>query len=230
MKKIYWLPLALLPGVLVAPPGRAQTAPGTSAAATGPVTGVVRQAADRTPLPGVNVVVKGTSNGTSTDSEGRYTLPNVPAGATLVFSFVGFEGVERKADGGPLDVTLTASNRDLDEVIVLGYGIKQERRDLVTAVQEVSSKDIIDSRQTNIVNALQGKVAGVNITSSGGGAGEGASIVIRGGTSLDGDNQPLFIIDGMIMDNSSFQESTAPGGGSAFNGLLGRSVGAPAGH
>ncbi len=226
MKKIYWLPLALLPGVLAAPPSHAQTAPSAAAATTGPVTGVVRQAADRVALPGVNVVVKGTSNGTATDSEGRYTLTNVPAGATLVFSFVGFESLERKAEGGPLDVTLTASNRDLDEVIVLGYGIKQERRDLVTAVQEVSSKDIIDSRQTNVVNALQGKVAGVNITSSGGGPGEGASIVIRGGTSLDGDNQPLFVIDGMIMDNSSFQESTAPGGGSAFNGLLGRSVGA----
>ena len=227
MKKIYWLPLALLPGVLAAPPGHAQTAPGsTEASAAGTITGVVRQAADRIALPGVNVVVKGTSNGTATDSEGRYTLTNVPAGATLVFSFVGFESLERKAGGGPLDVTLTASNRDLDEVIVLGYGIKQERRDLVTAVQEVTSKDIIDSRQPNIVNALQGKVAGVNITSSGGGPGEGASIVIRGGTSLDGDNQPLFVIDGMIMDNSSFQESTAPGGGSAFNGLLGRSVGA----
>ncbi|MGI4864019.1 MAG: SusC/RagA family TonB-linked outer membrane protein [Janthinobacterium lividum] len=225
MKKIYWLPFALLPGVLVAPPGHAQTTP-SAAAAAGTITGVVRQATDRTPLPGVNVVIKGTSNGTSTDGSGRYTLANVPAGATLVFSFVGYESVERRADGGALDITLTASNRDLDEVVVLGYGIKQERRDLVTAVQEVTSKDIIDSRQPNIVNALQGKVAGVNITSSGGGAGEGASIVIRGGTSLDGDNQPLFVIDGMIMDNSSFQESTAPGGGSAFNGLLGRSVGA----
>lgn len=226
MKKIYWLPLALLPGVLVAPPGRAQTAPSAATAATGTITGVVRQASDRTPLPGVNVVVKGTSTGTSTDGSGRYTLAGVPDGATLVFSFVGYTSLERRADGGPLDVTLAASNRDLDEVLVLGYGIKQERRDLVTAVQEVTSKDIIDSRQPNIVNALQGKVAGVNITSSGGGAGEGASIVIRGGTSLDGNNQPLFVIDGMIMDNSSFQESTAPGGGSAFNGLLGRSVGA----
>jgi TonB-linked SusC/RagA family outer membrane protein len=226
MKKIYWLSFALLPGVLIALPGHAQTAPTTAAAATGTITGVVRQATDRTPLPGVNVVVKGTATGTATDGEGRYTLAGVPAGATLVFSFVGYESVERKADGGALDVALTASNRDLDEVVVLGYGIKQERRDLVTAVQEVTSKDIIESRQTNIVNAMQGKVAGVNITSSGGGPGEGASIVIRGGTSLDGDNQPLFVIDGMIMDNSSFQESTAPGGGSAFNGLLGRSVGA----
>lgn len=225
MRKIYFLPFALLPGVLVAPAGYAQTAP-SGVAAPAPITGVVRQATDRTPLPGVNVVVKGTSTGTSTNADGRYSLAGVPAGATLVFSFVGYEPVERRADGGPLDIALTASNRDLDEVVVLGYGIKQERRDLVTAVQEVSSKDIIDSRQPNVVNALQGKVAGVNITSSGGGAGEGASIVIRGGTSLDGDNQPLFVIDGMIMDNSSFQESSAPGGGSAFNGLLGRSVGA----
>ena len=227
MKKIYLLPFALLPGALVVVPAWAQTAPGAAASpAAGTITGVVRQAADRTPLPGVNVIVKGTSNGTATDGSGRYSIAGVPAGATLVFSFVGFEPIERRADGSPLDVTLAASNRDLDEVVVLAYGIKQDRRDLATAVQEVSSKDIIDSRQTNIVNALQGKVAGVNITSSGGGAGEGASIVIRGGTSLDGDNQPLFVIDGLIMDNSSFQESTAPGGGSAFNGLLGRSVGA----
>ena len=225
MRKIYWLPVALLPALGSALPSQAQTNPAATAA-NGPITGVVRQASDRTPLPGVNVIVKGTSNGTSTDADGRYTLANVPAGATLVFSFVGYEPVERRAEGGPLDITLKASNRDLDEVVVLAYGIKQERRDLVTAVQEVTSKDIIDSRQTNIVNALQGKVAGVNITSSGGGAGEGASIVIRGGTSLDGDNQPLFVIDGMIMDNSSFQESTAPGGGSAFNGIMGRSVGA----
>ncbi|TVT41372.1 SusC/RagA family TonB-linked outer membrane protein [Hymenobacter setariae] len=227
MKKFYWLPFALLPGALVAPPGHAQTAPGAAAPApAGTITGVVRQSTDRTPLPGVNVIVKGTNNGTATDANGRYTLSGVPAEATLVFSFVSYVSVERRADGSALDVTLAADARDLDEVVVLGYGIKQERRDLVTAVQEVTSKDIIDSRQPNIVNALQGKVAGVNITSSGGGAGEGASIVIRGGTSLDGDNQPLFVIDGMIMDNSSFQESTAPGGGSAFNGLLGRSVGA----
>jgi TonB-linked SusC/RagA family outer membrane protein len=121
---------------------------------------------------------------------------------------------------------LKESTTGLDEVVVTAYNIAQDKRTLVTSVQEVKSKDIIDSRQTNIVNALQGKVAGVNITSSGGAPGEGASIVIRGGTSLDGNNQPLFVIDGMIMDNSSFSESAAPGAGSQFNGLLGRSVGA----
>ena len=77
------------------------------------------------------------------------------------------------------------------------------------------------------MNALQDKVAGVSITSSGGVPGEGSSIVIRGGNSLDGDNQPLFAIDGVIMDSSSFAESTVLGGGSGFNSLLGRSTGMP---
>ena len=77
------------------------------------------------------------------------------------------------------------------------------------------------------MNALQGKVAGVSITSSGGAPGEGSSIVIRGGNSLDGDNQPLFVIDGVIMDSSSFAESTVPGGCPGFNGLLSRSTGTP---
>jgi TonB-linked SusC/RagA family outer membrane protein len=227
MKKRYLLPFAVLPGVLLSPPGLAQTTPAAQASSpVGTVTGTVHQASDRSTLPGVNVVVKGTSNGTSTNADGKFTLANVPAGATLVFSFVGYVSVERRAGAEPLDVSLAADASDLDEVVVLGYGIKEAQRNTVTAVQNISSQDIIDSRQTNVVNAMQGKVAGVNITSSGGGAGEGASIVIRGGTSLDGDNQPLFIIDGLIMDNSSFQESTAPGGGSAFNGLLGRSVGA----
>ncbi|MGI4833402.1 MAG: SusC/RagA family TonB-linked outer membrane protein [Janthinobacterium lividum] len=227
MKKRYLLPFAVLPGVLLAPPSFAQTAPAAQAPSpAGTVAGVVRQESDRTTLPGVNVVVKGTSNGTSTNADGKFTLANVPAGATLVFSFVGYVSVERRAGAEPIDVSLHADASDLDEVVVLGYGIKEEQRNLVTATQTVTGQSIVDSRQTNVVNALQGKVAGVNITSSGGGAGEGASIVIRGGTSLDGDNQPLFVIDGLIMDNSSFQESTAPGGGSAFNGLLGRSVGA----
>ncbi len=230
MRKTYWLCLALLPGGLLAPPGHAQTTPAaqaqTPSPAGGTVTGTVRQATDRTALPGVNVLVKGTNNGTATDGAGHFSLSGVPAGATLVFSFVGYTSLERRAEGDVLDITLVANASDLDEVVVLGYGIKQAQRDIVTSVQEVKSKDIIDSRQTNLVNALQGKVAGVNITSSGGGAGEGASIIIRGGTSLDGNNQPLFVVDGMIMDNSSFAESSAPGGGSDFNGLLGRSVGA----
>ena len=216
MKKRYWLLLLLL-GVLLAPPGWAQPAARA-------VTGLVTSGTDKSPLPGVTVLVKGTTTGTTTGSDGRYAVQAAP-GAVLVFSFIGYTSIERTAGAdGAVDVALKESTTGLDEVVVTAYNIAQDKRELVTAIQEVKAKDIIDSRQTNVVNALQGKVAGVTITSSGGAPGEGAAIVIRGGTSLDGDNQPLFVIDGMIMDNSSFQESTAPGGGSAFNGLLGRSV------
>jgi TonB-linked SusC/RagA family outer membrane protein len=191
------------------------------------ITGVVTAATDRSPLPGVTVLVKGTTTGTSTGADGRYTIQAAP-GSTLTFSFIGYTTLERAVgEETSLDIGLKENTTELKDVVVTGYNIGQERRDIVTAVQEVKAKDIIDSRQNNVVNALQGKVAGVNITSSGGSPGEGTSIVIRGGTSLDGDNQPLFIIDGIIMDNSSFQESTAPGGGSQFNGQLGRSVGTP---
>ncbi|GAC1591260.1 MAG: SusC/RagA family TonB-linked outer membrane protein [Hymenobacter sp.] len=217
MKKNYWLLLLLL-GVLLAPPGWGQTAR--------PVTGIVTSATDQSPLPGVTVLVKGTTTGSTTGSDGRYSVPAAP-GAVIVFSFIGYAPQERAVGStATLDVALKESTTGLDEVVVTAYNIEQEKRTLVTAVQEVKSKDIIDSRQTNVVNALQGKVAGVSITSSGGAPGEGAAIVIRGGTSLDGNNQPLFVIDGMIMDNSSFSESAAPGAGSQFNGLLGRSVGA----
>ena len=215
MKKTYWLLLLLC---MLATPGWAQTAR--------PVTGLVTSATDQSPLPGVTVLVKGTTTGSTTGSDGRYSVSAAP-GAVLVFSYIGYAPQERTVGAdGAVDVGLKESTTGLEEVVVTGYNIEQEKRTLVTAIQEVKSKDIIDSRQSNVVNALQGKVAGVEITSSGGAPGEGAAIVIRGGTSLDGNNQPLFVIDGMIMDNSSFQESTAPGGGSAFNGLLGRSVGA----
>jgi TonB-linked SusC/RagA family outer membrane protein len=217
MNRLYLLAPVL--SVAAALPGHAQQNLRT-------VTGTVTDASN-TPLPGVTVLVKGTTNGASTGADGRFSLQAAP-GSTLSFSFIGYTSQERTVGpDGAVDISLKENTTALRDVVITGYNVAQERRDIVTAVQEVKAKDIIDSRQTNIVNALQGKVAGVNITSSGGAPGEGASIVIRGGTSLDGDNQPLFIIDGMIMDNSSFQESTAPGGGSQFNGILGRSVGTP---
>ena len=219
MKKQYWLLLLLL-GVLLAPPGWAQTAPR-------PVTGLVTAVTDQSPLPGVTVLVKGTTIGSTTGSDGRFALSAAP-GAVLVFSFIGFTSQERTVGAdGAVDVSLKESTAALDEVIVTSLGIRQERREVNYGAQQVSGEEIIDTRQSNIVNALQGKVAGVSITSSGGAPGEGSSIVIRGGNSLDGDNQPLFVIDGVIMDNSSFAESSVPGGGSGFNGLLGRSAATP---
>lgn len=216
MNRLYLLAPAL--GMATVLPGHAQQNQRT-------ITGTVTSAADRSPLPGVTVLVKGTATGTSTGADGRYTIQAAP-GSTLTFSFIGYTTLERPiGDGNTLDIGLKENTTELNNVVVTAYGIEQERREVNYGVQQVEGKELIDSRQTNVVNALQGKIAGVNITSSGGAPGEGAAIVIRGGTSLDGDNQPLFVIDGITMDNNSFTESTLPGGGSAFNGTTGRSVG-----
>ena len=217
MNKLYLLLLIL--GVLLAPPGHAQD--------LRTITGTVTGATDRSPLPGVTVLVKGTTTGTSTGPDGRYSVQAAP-GSTLTFSFIGYTTQERTiGNDATIDVSLPENTTELKDVVVTAFGIKQERRQINYAAQEVKGQEIIDTRQPNIVNALQGKIAGVSVTSSGGAPGEGASIVIRGGNSLDGDNQPLFVIDGIIIDNSSFSETTVPGGGSGFNGTLARSVGSP---
>lgn len=191
------------------------------------VTGKVTATDDSGPLPGVSVKVKGSNNVVQTNTAGVYSI-KANAGEVLVFSYIGYAAQEKTVTAaGTLNVTLVADNQALNEVVVTAFNIAQDRKSLNYAFQNVKSKDIEESRQQNIVNALQGKVAGAVITSSGGGPGEGASIVLRGGTSLDGDNQPLFVVDGVPLDNSSFVESTAPGAGSAFNGVMGRSLGTP---
>ncbi|GAB3935590.1 SusC/RagA family TonB-linked outer membrane protein [Mucilaginibacter myungsuensis] len=192
------------------------------------VTGKVTSAEDRSPLPGVTVKIKGTTTATQTSATGDYTI-KADIGQTLVFSFIGNipqEAVVTSATT-PLNVQLRTDSKSLDEVMVTAFNIKQDRKAINYAAQNVTGKDIEESRQQNLVNALQGKVAGAVITSSGGGPGEGANIVLRGGTSLDNDNSPLFVIDGVPLDNSSFVESLSPGAGSGFNGVLGRSVGTP---
>lgn len=191
------------------------------------VTGKVTATDDSGPLPGVSVKVKGTNNVVQTSTMGVFTIKANP-GDILIFSYIGYTPQEKPVTtAGVMNVVLVADNKALEEVVVTAFNIAQDRKSLNYAFQNVKSKDIEESRQQNIVNALQGKVAGAVITSSGGGPGEGASIVLRGATSLDGDNQPLFVVDGVPLDNSSFVESLAPGAGSAFNGVMGRSLGTP---
>lgn len=167
------------------------------------VTGKVTSANDNLPLPGVSVKIKGKTGGTTTDPQGNYTIA-AQNNDVLIFSFIGMVSQEVAVNGAKvLNVKLTEDSRILNEVAVTAFGVRQEVRGLGFSTQNVRSQEIVESQQPNIVNALQGKVAGVQITNSSGAAGSSANIMIRGGSSLSGNNQPLFILDGIPIDNST---------------------------
>ncbi len=176
------------------------------------IQGKVTSSDDGLPLPGTSVVLKGTSNGTTTNADGNYTLGNIPTtGGILVFSFLGYETYEVSiGDRSILNVSLSPDANQLSEVVVTSLGIERKRQSLGYAVQSVGAKELTEVKQPNIVSALQGQVAGVQITNTGGGPGMGARIVVRGLTSLNpgADNQPLFIIDGVPIDNTTNDNAT----------------------
>ncbi|MBQ0114606.1 MAG: SusC/RagA family TonB-linked outer membrane protein [Bacteroidales bacterium] len=175
----------------------------TAVAQNNKVTGVVTDASGE-PLIGATVMVKGTSRGTSTDIDGRYSI-NAPQGSTLVISYIGSKPMEIKVTGSNLDVTMESSDTNLDEVVVTALGIKKERKSLGYAVDDLKAEELMRNKTANAISSLSGKIAGVNITQSSGAAGAGAQIILRGGTSgsENRDNQPLFVVDGIIYDNSS---------------------------
>lgn len=150
------------------------------------------------PVIGATIMEKGTSNGTTTDIEGNFTI-NVEPKATIVISYVGYQTQEIKVDGKThLDITIKEDNQILDEVVVVGYGT-MKKSDMTGAISSVNGSDLAKRTTTNPAEALQGKIAGVNITKSGGNAGAGVSVKIRGVKTF-GDNEPLYIIDGFPGD------------------------------
>ena len=193
---------------------------GSALAATSPVPGVDAESyfvADGTisgrvtdakgqALPGVTVVVEGTSLGSSTNAEGGFAITGVPAGEhTLVISFVGYTTVRRPFTSGAgqnpsLTVQLQENATALSEAVVVGYGT-QTRQDVTGSVTSVTSKDFVKGQITSPEQLVQGKVAGVQITNGGGAPGEVSTIRIRGGSSLNASNDPLLVIDGVPVDN-----------------------------
>ena len=157
------------------------------------------------PIIGASVLVKGSGTGTVTDINGKFSV-EAPVGSTLVVSFVGYATEEVKV-GAASDYTVTLKDdtQSLSEVVVTAMGIKKEKKALGYSVSDINSKELMKNKQTNVVNSLAGKIPGVNITQAGGAAGAGSNIVIRGGNSASEsrDNQPLFVVDGIIYDNST---------------------------
>ena len=167
------------------------------------VTGKVTSATDGLPLPGISVRIKGKSGGTTTNAQGNYAL-ETGSQDILVFSSIGMTTKELPVNGTKvINVKLVEDTRILNEVAVTAFGVKQDVRSLGFSTQNVKAQELVESQQPNVVNALQGKVAGVQITNSSGAAGSSANIMIRGGSSLSGNNQPLFILDGIPIDNST---------------------------
>ena len=163
------------------------------------------------PLIGASVVVKGTTAGAITDVDGKYSL-SVPSDATtLVISFTGFTSQEISIGASSvIDVTLE-EGAALQEVVVTAFGIKKDKSNLGYAVSGVTSDDLTTAHTTNVTNALTAKVAGIRVAGAGGSF-SSSSIIIRGFTSFQGSNQPLFVVDGVSVDNS--------GGGSTLqNGV-----------
>ncbi len=186
------------------------------AAQTVSVSGQVT-ANDGESLPGVSVMVKGTTRGTVTDINGKYQLTNLQPKATLVFSFTGFQKVEQTLNGqSTLDVQLKESTNELDEVVVTSFNIAKDKRELGYGSQTIKGDILKNTGDPNMVAAMQGKLAGVTINGSGGAPGAGTNIIIRGINSLSGgnDNQPLFIVDGIIISNNTFAGNALPSAGS----------------
>ena len=157
-------------------------------------------------LIGVSVVIKGTTFGTITDFDGNYNLQNVPATATLVFSYVGMHTQEHKITSSTsvLNITMRADALMIDEVVVTAMGIQQEKKRMNFAVQSISSETLTENKSPNFVNALQGKIAGLSVTNSSGSPNSGTQVIIRGISSINNgqSNEPLFILDGMPISGS----------------------------
>jgi TonB-dependent SusC/RagA subfamily outer membrane receptor len=161
------------------------------------VRGVVKDSSTGESIPAASVIVKGTSNGTITDNDGNYTI-SVASDASLVVSSIGYRTQEVAVEGRrSIDIELLPDIEFLDEVVVTAMGISREKKALGYAVQDLKSDELVHAASASLSSALQGKLSGVEISSSSGMPGASSKIVIRGARSLDGNNTPLYVVDGM---------------------------------
>ena len=179
------------------------------------ITGTVEDADG--PMIGATVKVVGTSNGTVTDLDGNFKIKCKP-GDMLEVSYVGYATIQVKASNG-MKVVLSEDKTLLSEVVVTALGIKRERKALGYALSEVKGEDLQKAKETNVVNSLSGKVAGLVVQNTAGGAAGSTRVMLRGNTEMTGDNQPLYVIDGVPLDNTNFGSAGAAGGYDLGDGI-----------
>ena len=168
------------------------------------VSGVVTGSDENEPVPGVNVLLQGTTGGTVTNIEGRYSISVPNDEAVLVFSSVGYETqTVTVGNQSTLNVTLSSDLKQLNEVVVTALGIEREKKALGYSVEEIQGEALTEAREVNVANSLMGKVAGVQVNKSSSGVTGSTRVIIRGNSSLAGDNQPLYVVDGIPIDNSN---------------------------
>lgn len=172
------------------------------------ITGRVVDQTD-TPIMMANVLEAGTTNGTATDMDGNYQI-SVPVGATLEFSFIGYTPEKRKIEAGMsvLDIVLQEDTQVLDAVVVTALGIKRQEKALSYNAQSVKSDELTRVKDANLINSLSGKIAGVTIQTSSSGVGGAAKVVMRGTKSIEGNNNALYVIDGIPMYNAQGEQGT----------------------
>lgn len=190
MKQIYLRCLSMLLLTLLTITAYAQTT----------VSGTVRDS-QGAPIPAASILVKGTTQGVSSDANGKFTITAAP-GSVLVFRYIGFSPQEiTVGTATTVNVVLANEDNNLNEVVVTALGIRREKKSLGYAVQEVKGEALVEAREPNLVNTLSGKVSGLQITRSSTGPGGSSKITLRGNNSLTGDNQPLIVIDGVPVNN-----------------------------
>ena len=188
------------------------------------VSGKITSASDGSGIPGANVLLKGTTTGSVTDVDGNYSL-SIPSGAgTLVVSFIGYTTQEIEIGSrSVIDVALNDDVQQLSEVVVTAFGMEKEKKALGYSVEEVGSKELVKTQTRSAMQAIQGKVAGVQITNASGAPGSTTNVVLRGTSSLTGGNQALFIVDGVPVNNSNNnaagQLTGSVDGGNAINDI-----------
>ena len=178
------------------------------------VTGTIISSEDNSGIPGVNILIKGSSTGTTTDLDGKYSLSVPGSESFLIFSSVGYNTMEIEVGNRSIiDLTMEVDVTQLSEIVVTAFGIEKDKKEITYAAQNVSTEQLSVAREQNIANSLSGRVAGLEITKSSSGVGSSSRVLLRGNRSIAGNNQPLYIVDGVPISNTTGGTPTSEGGG-----------------